>query len=76
VKEVKSIILKPRTEEIEEAWVDLEYGFGIFVNETIQPGMYGARSVSQDNTNKVMVSVLISNEEDTQITNFKATARQ
>jgi hypothetical protein len=40
---MKSIILKQRTEEIAEAWVDLEYGFGIVGKEEIQPGMYTAR---------------------------------
>lgn len=75
MKEVKTIILKPRTEEIAGAWVDL-YGFGIVGKEAIQPGMYRDRSMSQYNTNKVMVSILISTEEDTEVTNFKASARQ
>jgi len=76
VKEVKTLILKPRTDEIAEAWVDLEYGFGIVGKEAFQTGMYSARSVSEDNANKVMVSILISTVEATEITNFKAFARQ
>jgi hypothetical protein len=51
-----------RTEEIVEAWVDLEYGFGIVGKEAVQPGMYRDRSMSQDNTIKIMVSILISTE--------------
>ena len=61
-EKVKTIILTPRTEETAEAWVDLEYGFGIIVKEEIQPALYRDRSVSQDNSNKVMVSILISIE--------------
>jgi len=38
--------------------------------------MYRARSVSQDNTNKAMVSIPNSTEEATEIANFKASARQ
>jgi hypothetical protein len=44
--------------------------------ENMQLGMYRARSMSQVNTNKATVSILISTEEATEITNFKASARQ
>jgi hypothetical protein len=76
VKQVKTIILKPRTEEIAEAWVDLQYGYGIVGKGKMQLGMYSARSMSQDNTNKAVVSILTSNEEATETANFKACARQ
>jgi hypothetical protein len=73
---VKTITLKPRTEDIAEAWVDLQNGSGIVGKEEIQPVMYTARSLSENNTDKAMVSILISTEEATEITNFTASARQ
>jgi hypothetical protein len=76
VKEVKTIILKPRTKEIANVWVVLEYGFGIVGKEAVQPDMYRARAMSHGNTNTVKVSILMSTEEDTEITHFKASARQ
>lgn len=44
--------------------------------ENMQLGMYRARSMSQDNTNKAMVSILIATLDATEIANFKACARQ
>ena len=71
VKKGKIIVLKPRTEEIAESWVDLQYGYGIVGKEKMQLGTYRARSMSQDNANEAMVSILISTEVVTKIANFK-----
>ena len=65
-----------RTEKMAEAWVDLECRFSIVGKEAVQPGLYTARSLSQDNTKNAMVSIPISTEEATETANFKTSARQ
>jgi len=69
VKEVK--ILIQRTEKMAEVWVDLKYRFSIVGKEAVQPGLYTARSLSQDNTKYVMVSIPISTEEVTETANVR-----
>lgn len=76
MKHVKTITLKPRTEDIAEAWIHLQNGSDIVGKEEIQPNIYTARSLSENNTNKIMVSILISTEEATEIINCTASARQ
>jgi hypothetical protein len=74
VKQVKSIILKPRTETIVETWVDLNDGFGIIEKEDIYPGVYIATSMSHFKSNRATASILNSNEEAVEIRNLKVSA--
>jgi hypothetical protein len=76
VKLVKFVILKPRTETVAEAWVDLDDGFGIFEKEEIYSGMYITSSMSQVNRKKAVVSILNANEDAVEITNLKMSATQ
>jgi hypothetical protein len=76
VKEVKSVVVKPGTETIAEAWVDLDDGFGIVEKEEIYPGVYIARSMSPVKSKEAIESILNSNEEAIEITNLKVSATQ
>jgi hypothetical protein len=76
LKDVKSVVVKPRTETIAEAWVDLDDGFGIVEKDEIYPGVYIASSMSPVKSKKAIVSILNSNEEATEITKLKVSATQ
>jgi hypothetical protein len=76
VKEVKCAVVKPPTQTIAEAWVDLDGGFGMNEKEEIYTGVCIASSMSPFKSNKAIISILNSNEEAIEITNLKVSATQ
>jgi hypothetical protein len=74
LRNVKPIILKPRTETIAAVKVNLDNGLGIVDKQEIYPGVYIASSLSQVNGNKAIVSILNSTEEAIEIRDLKVAA--